>query len=324
MTLIMKILSKSKNSLHPLVRIMSNMNNKGDKIEKEKVSLNSRHKISFEMFCKAGTYVFPYFSRINKNKITRTILVKSHPVRMEIESSISNQLNVTISSKIEIEKEIEDSIIRWIEFVFDLNNSYEKPIENLQDLAEKYNFSPPDSIPYIAVHSPDEMLLNAVLSQNTTGNFYVTMTQLIAKKFGQKFVLDNDISYVYPSIKGNLEKQSIEELSKCKIGYRTKFIPYLANFLTKFPKAIQNLPNGEILKKLRKIKGIGEYSARSFLIYHLKRFDVVFLDSWVKSSFHSIFNLPKSISMRNFEEFCEKNLSPEPALQLVYILTCIE
>ncbi len=324
MTLEQKILNKSKDILRPLVKIMINMNNEKEKFPKKRVFLNSNHKISFEMFCKAGTYVFPYFSKINIKKITRTISVNSLPVRMEIESSISNQLNVTISSKIELTKEIQDSIIRWIEFVFDLKNSYEKPIANLQDLAEKYKFSPPETIPFIAVHSPDEMLLNAVLSQNTTGNFYVTMTQLIAKKFGQKFVLDNDISYIYPSIKGNLENQSIEELSTCKIGYRTKFIPYLANFLTKFPKAIQNLSNEELLKVLKKIKGIGEYSARSFLIYHLKRFDVVFLDSWVKSSFHSIFNLPKSISMRKFEEFCKKNLSPEPALQLVYILTCIE
>lgn len=300
------------------------MHNEGKKISKRQISLNSKHEISFEMFCRAGTYVFPYFSNINKKMITRTILVKSHPVRMEIESSISNQLNVTLSSNTEITKEIENSIIRWIEFVFDLKNSYEKPIANLQDLAEKFSFKPPKSIPFIAVHSPDEMLLNAVLSQNTTGNFYVTMTQLIAKKFGQKLVLEDEISYVYPSIKGNLEIQPIEELSTCKIGYRTKFIPYLANFLTKFPKSIENLHNEEILKSLKGIKGIGEYSARSFLIYHLKRFDVVFLDSWVKSTFHSIFNLPKSLSIRKFEEFCIKNMSPEPALQLVYILTCVE
>jgi 3-methyladenine DNA glycosylase/8-oxoguanine DNA glycosylase len=300
------------------------MYNEGKRIRKKQIALNSKHEISFEMFCRAGTYVFPYFSKINNKMITRTISVKSYPVRMEIESSISNQLNVTLSSKTEITKEIEDSIIRWIEFVFDLRNSYKKPIANLQDLAEKLGFSPPKSIPFIAVHSPDEMLLNAVLSQNTTGIFYVTMTQLIAKKFGQKLTLDNDISYVYPSIKGNLEIQSIEELSTCKIGYRTKFIPHLASFLIKAPKTFENIPNEELLKELKGIKGIGDYSARSFLIYHLKRFDIVFLDSWVKSTFHSIFNLRKSISIRKFEEFCKKNLSPDPALQLVYILTCNE
>lgn len=290
-------------------------------MHQKELTLNSNHPVRMDLYCKEGNYIFPYFTTLTPELISKTFDVGSQLIRADISASSLKKLNVKLNALEEISEQDELKLVQWISHIFDTDNSYKEPLQNLRELAERVPIPSPDTLPFIAVHSADEMLLNAVLSQNTTADFYFKMTHTIAKKFGNKIIIKGKASYAYPPIIGNLQFQKEEDLSTCKIGYRTKFIPHIANFLAEYPLPnINQLPDDVILKKLMGIKGIGEYSARCFLIYHLKRYNLVFIDSWVKTVFHSLFKLPKSISISQFTKFFNKHLSPSPALQLAYIL----
>ena len=60
------------------------------------------------------------------------------------------------------------------------------------------------------------------------------------------------------------------------------------------------------------------------MIYYLKRYEVVFVDSWVRHVMNKLFEMPKKITIRQLEEFCEQKFGAQRALVLDYLLANIQ
>jgi len=76
-----------------------------------------------------------------------------------------------------------------------------------------------------------------------------------------------------------VKSQSIENLRRAGLSnQKAEFILSLANFAIKNPKffkEIEKLPDEEIIIELRKIRGIGEWTAQMFLIFSINRLNVL-------------------------------------------------
>ncbi len=277
----------------------------------------SKHPIDFSEYHKG--YIFP-FCDIDEVSFRKTFLVDRKLVRVQVQADSESSLVVNLTSPDLGSERVRDQVIRWITYIFDLDNSHQPALDRLSELANEINSPAPQGLGFLSVHSADEMLLNALLSQNTTAKFYFKMSENIAKTFGKNLALDNTESWTYPSII-HLNKQKVERLAKCKIGYRIRSLPFIAEFLRNFlEEEFSELSLSEMYKKLVSIKGIGDYSARCFQIYYLKRYEVVFVDSWVRHVMNRLFGTPKKITVRQLEEFCEQKFGSQRALVLDYLL----
>ena len=281
--------------------------------------LNSKHEISLGSLSRG--YVFPYFSLFEKNKIVKVFSIDSTVIVADIQLSKTQNITLELICSRELPTETQSMVVGWIKYILDLDADYSEPLKRLQELSEEIDIPKPSTLSIPFVYSPDEMLISALISQNTTENSFRKMMDCLARNYGESTVINGLESHSFPTVK-KLARAKLSELTSCRIGYRYKAIPHLNSFLEmNSPSELEETDNDSLLKKLTNIKGIGDYSARCFLIYHLKRFNVVFLDSWVRKVINKQFGLPKHINITEFTDFADEHFSPSPALILDYLIS---
>ena len=129
----------------------------------------------------------------------------------------------------------------------------------------------------------------AITLQNAPLSRTRQMLLLLITNYGEKLTFDQKTTYTWPSPKSIMNAEAQELTMKCKLGYRTKYLQFIAEAVQKQScptiKALQQMPFEKAKAELKKLKGIGEYSAEAILP-HSEAFPI---DIWSAQIFHRLF-----------------------------------
>ena len=98
--------------------------------------------------------------------------------------------------------------------------------------------------------------------------------------------------------------------NEIRAGYRSPYFVELAETVASGqlnPESwlVSELPTGELKKKIKKVKGIGDYAAEN-LLKLLGRYDGLALDSWLRAGFYKKYNREKICADRKIEKHYKK------------------
>lgn len=171
-----------------------------------------------------------------------------------------------------------------------------------------------------SVLSLEWMPIYAFLSTNTTLKSYYLFLDNIINYWGSKISYKNQELVSLPLLDDLLYVDEIQ-LRKTKIGYRAKYFPLMISKLVNNPLYWARSANNfsERYKFLLAIKGIGDYSARTTLLYGPKDYSIAFVDSFIRSLMYEFFSLPKETSINKIYTFLEEHFSPYQGLLLDWL-----
>ena len=101
-----------------------------------------------------------------------------------------------------------------------------------------------------------------------------------------------------------------EDMRKC--GLSKSKVSYIKNIANAFKYNeirldFENLDNEEVIKELKKIKGIGNWTAEMFLVFSLFRKDIIsFGDLAIRRGLEWLYQLDNDLTISQFKDFEEK------------------
>jgi len=129
----------------------------------------------------------------------------------------------------------------------------------------------------------------AITLQNAPINRTDQMLQLLITNYGEKITFDHKTTYTWASPKSIMNADEKELTEKCKLGYRTKYLQFIAEAVTNGTcptiKELLEMPFEKAKAELTKLKGIGEYSSE-IILPHGEAFPI---DIWSAQIFHKLF-----------------------------------
>ena len=180
--------------------------------------------------------------------------------------------------------------------VFDLGSDYVKLIDEKVELEPevKKRLFKVSGYRLFSSNDPFEIIVSAIISQNVNFATFRSLLKKFVQIIGTKV---DDAFWVFPSPIEVITCK--DQLKNVKLGYRNEAILNICKF------ALENtLPNKgdtmEIVKELVKVKGVGYYTASSYTLFALKRFDTPIWDRFITKH---ILNPLINVDVKTFKEF---------------------
>ncbi len=191
------------------------------------------------------------------------------------------------------ENEIKDLATKWAHAIGIFENLEKMRKEFSEDKVYKV-LEQTKGYHFIGSINPFEILISAIVSQNIKAEKFRNLLEKMTKTLGEKF----GEFYVFPPLQKIATSEEI--LKKLGFGYRAKYVTYVSGWLIKNAKTINlHEPTNKLLRQLISIKSVGNYTATSFLLYGLKRYDAPLYDGLIRKICSGF--LGKRI--KNFSEF---------------------
>lgn len=177
-------------------------------------------------------------------------------------------------------KDIFDSF--WSNY-FDIDKDYKKICETLSNdelvagaIKEYYGIR-------ILNQEPWEALCSFVISQQNNIKRIKQIIDRLCKKYGDEIA---DGFYTFPSAEV-LAEHTAEDFADLGLGYRAKYIEALAKGVAGGDidlDYIASLPTDEARNELKKIHGVGNKVANCAMLFGMKFYDCVPIDTWINKA----------------------------------------
>jgi len=178
--------------------------------------------------------------------------------------------------------------------------------------------------------TPNVNTFNSAILAITLQNAPLTRTRqmlrLLITNYGEKLTFDHKTTYAWPSPNSILNADAHEMTEKCKLGYRTKYLQFIAEAFQKQTcptlKELLQMPFEKAKAELKKLKGIGEYSSE-IILPHDEAFPI---DTWSAQIFHRLFFPhqplpPKQEAIQTVREHAAERWGRWRRLAFVYVLS---
>jgi N-glycosylase/DNA lyase len=130
---------------------------------------------------------------------------------------------------------------------------------------------------------PHQCIFSFVCASNTNIPMIRRMLYNLTRKFGKHTKVDGIDFFTFPSA-ADINRASIDELSACGLGYRTKAIKAAAYAITTGRldfDLLKKLSYYESKKELLQVYGIGNKIADCVLLFSLEKLDAFPIDVWI-------------------------------------------
>ncbi|MDD3648218.1 MAG: DNA glycosylase [Candidatus Dojkabacteria bacterium] len=160
----------------------------------------------------------------------------------------------------------------------------------------------------------EQTLFSFILSTNRSIKSVRTAVRKLARKLGEKVVVENDTFYLFPKTEV-LAFAPLEDLLSCGIGYRAGYLRKTAQSLLEsgLSREIMNYKEGTARKILLWLAGVGPKVADCVLCFSLGFDTVTPVDVWGKRVLNSLYGLNPDLKydeMRNwFKDYFDKYTS---------------
>ena len=130
---------------------------------------------------------------------------------------------------------------------------------------------------------PFQCLISFIVSSNSNIPKIKSNMENISKKFGKKIKFQNQEFFLFPNPK-KLAKVPINEITRCGVGYRAKFIKDAAKIIDKKEIDFDYLKKcdyQDAKENICQIPGVGNKVADCVLLFSLDKLEAVPLDRWI-------------------------------------------
>ncbi len=160
---------------------------------------------------------------------------------------------------------------------------------------------------------PFQCLISFIVSSNSNIQKIKISLEKLSQKFGTKTEFENQEFFLFPKPE-RLAKASINEIRKCSVGYRAKFIKEAANMAFLKQIDFENLKKTsyfETKETICSIPGVGNKVADCIMLFSLNKLDAFPLDRWMikilEKYFFNEFQLEtKTITKKQYDILHEK------------------
>ena len=114
----------------------------------------------------------------------------------------------------------------------------------------------------------------------------------LSQRFGEKISFDNHVFYTFPKPK-DLAKASLEELKKCKLGFRAKSVLKTSKIIHKKQfkfKPLKEIGYEKAKRELLSLPGVGQKVADCVLLFSLDKLEAFPVDVWMKRIMLEFYN----------------------------------
>lgn len=228
------------------------------------------------------------------------------------ETENGTYIGVAFGKVIEVEKQGTDLIIYntseedfnkiWLEY-FDLSRDYSKIKTVLSEdpLLEKAVIFGQGI--RILKQEPFEMMISFIVSANNRIPMIKKEINLISKKWGQKLTYKGKDYYSFPSIEA-LSAASEEDIEKCGVGFRAKYIKSTVERLSE-SNNIEQMISGtddQCHEMLKEYMGIGPKVADCIMLFSMGKYSAFPVDVWVKRAMQHFYLAP-DVSLKKMRDF---------------------
>ena len=151
---------------------------------------------------------------------------------------------------------------------------------------------------------PFQCYISFIVSSNSNIPNIQTRLQKLSQKFGEKKIIDKNEFFLFPEPE-KLANASINEIAKCGLGYRTKYVKKAAIAVNKgtidFP-SLKKQDYQEARDSLCQVFGIGKKVADCILLFSLDKLEAVPLDRWVLRILQKYYSKEFQISTKTITE----------------------
>ena len=145
----------------------------------------------------------------------------------------------------------------------------------------------------------------------------VEMIDCLIKRYGERF--DDHYSFPIPEA---LAEAPLDELKKCKLGFRAERIKWISEKVASGLKLenLKVLPDDQLREELMKIKWIGKSTAEALLLWRFKRYNAFPLDVWSTKIFQAFYPELKDKTPDDIKKFADDGWSKYKGLAYYYLM----
>jgi len=171
-----------------------------------------------------------------------------------------------------------------------------------------------------------ESIVKTILQQQISLRVSFWMTNRLVTKFGENVKVNGRVYYDFPTASA-LAEASLKEMRQCGLSWRkSEYIKGVAEKVVndKFdPEGLKKLSNEEVIKELKRFRGLGKWSAELVLCTGLKRKDVIPADDLgVRRTVSKFYFKGKNISGDEVRKLTEKWGAFKRGI--IFYLICVE
>jgi len=307
------------------------------------IKLIPKYPFNFHDWCYG--YIFSQLYQISKTKYANSFYIKengdswfissvfTYPDKPKAKDTFSistryyknekgDKLQQVVNPEVSLKQKVEEHINHYLGLNEDLTGFY-KFVNEFQELGELTNTLPGYRLSSVLIK--EWMPIFSYLSTNTTVNMFHTFLELFLEYWGKNIAFDNYKVPCFPLLE-NLVHLKEEDYRKAKIGYRAKYLPeMISQLLAKsYPLDYNNYlieqeDKVKLLKQLKKVKGVGDYSARTILLYGLRDYSVAFVDSFIKIIMNKYFKTDLKIENKELQIIIDKKFYPYQGLMIDWL-----
>lgn len=197
---------------------------------------------------------------------------------------------------------------------FDLNRDYTALEKNISKVDKFVETAVKYSSGIRILNQPlFETYVSYIISANNNIKRISRSVNDISKMYGKKVQFEGHDYYLFPTLE-EMSKCTVEELLKCGLGFRAKYVVQNTKTLNENRDSlfeIKNMPTADAKKRLMDFMGIGPKVADCILLFSLKRGEVFPVDVWVKRIMEKLY-FKKNVELKEISKFAH-NLYGENA-----------
>jgi len=153
-----------------------------------------------------------------------------------------------------------------------------------------------------------ETIISYIISANNNIKRISRSVDEISKMYGTKVDFEGEEYYLFPTIE-QLAKCTNEELLKCGLGFRARYVVHDIEEFIQNPNIMENLgqmTTKEVQENLLKLMGIGPKVADCIMLFSLRKSEVFPVDVWVKRIMEKLY-FKRNTSLKTIREFAKEN-----------------
>jgi len=156
----------------------------------------------------------------------------------------------------------------------------------------------------ILKQDPWEILLSFIISANNRIPMIARSIGLLSQMYGKPIEYNGKTYYSFPTIE-ELAKAELEDISKCRAGFRCKYIFEAVKMVSEGIidlDYIKSLEEDEARKELMRVPGVGAKVADCIMLFSMEKYGTYPVDVWIKR-ITEYFYLHKDVSIKEIRQF---------------------
>jgi N-glycosylase/DNA lyase len=224
-----------------------------------------------------------------------------------------NYIGVAYGKVIEIEKKNDEVIIYnineeefnklWCDY-FDLKRDYtviKKEFQKDPLLKKSVDFG--HGIRLLQ-QEPFELTISFIISSNNRIPMIKRAINKLSEKWGKSIEYKGKTYYAFPTI-ADLENASIEEITSCGLGFRSKYVKDTVHRIYTGEVSLETIKSEDddsCHEELKKLNGIGPKVSDCIMLFSMQKYSAFPVDVWVKRAMQ-FFYLAPDVSLPKIREF---------------------